>query len=609
MTKKIALLLCLVLPWMLQAQKKSIRTDRFQVTYEGDWNPTFEGTYHYYVDDDYNTLWHGSASVNQTRSYTDDFYSYGDFVDTYTDSRTLKVNANYKDGKLDGLFSLNNSITYNFRYNRDYNSFVKVSLTTNNKRGVLNGNCKLVADVNLQGNKAKINSSLVYDNGRVVKYDEVGHLNGKKETELHLTFDENGIVSGTLVNEDWDIKFKNGYAIDRYMNYSGYVDDIDAEKRAIVLQLAEGSLLADSLIELGYILFPRTFSDANDFFLKIVNDDSFVNYNWWNGGDSPFNSMEFNYWILKEIRLKSYSEFYEMIKPMSVEELDKLQKALENGNSYEEIYLSNQTRSMILADIPTLKTMSRERTRNAGRQKVMGRLESSLSGKKYDNLELTFSDNDDLEAVAFDVYTDYSNGLGYKTTHCTLSNLNNYLPTVEQVQKAVAAGTTVPNGWEEVQARYKEILSRHSTTVSTISSASFDDILNAYRDYYLSHINNINVNTPSAALAELDAIYGMQGKYARLTEVKRIIISNNGIILNMDVKHADHIIEAYQSYYNSLSHAFIHPDRIDEMMQIVDVQTRIISALRSDDVKKLDKKVKKSDDKSISTVLQLLSGE
>lgn len=609
MSKKLALLLCLFLPLTIQAQKKTIKTDKFWVTYEADWDPTFSGTYHYYVDDDGNTVWHGTASVNQSKNYTDDLYSYGDYVDTYTDTRTLKANANYKEGKLDGLFSLNNSFTLNFKHNRSYNSSFAVSLSMNNAGGIPNGNCKLTADVKLQGNTAKFTTNIIFNYGRVVKYDETGLLNGSKDNEVHLAFDSNGAVTGNYVGEETDIRFKNGYATDRYENLSGYIDDIDAEKREIVQKLADGIINPDSLIDLGYTLSQRHFTNANDNFLRMVNDASFTNYAWWNGGSSPFSSLDFDFWVLKEVRLKSYTEFYSMIKSMDVEQLGKLQTALEEGNAYEGFYLSMQTRNMILDDIPTLKMQARERTRNAARQKVQGKLNSALSGKKYEIVELGFSDNDDLEAITFDVFTDYSTGLGYKTTRCTLSNLGNYLPTEKQVRDAVTNGVMVENGWERVQERYLDVERRNRATLSAIPSVLYEDVEKGYTDYYTAHINNINGNSISAAMSDLDAIYEMQGKYLRLVELKRIILSNHDIIVNMDVKHGDHIIEAYQAYYASLNHTFSSPSRFDEMQQIIDAQTQIIAALRSDNIKKLDKKVKKSDDKSISTVLQLLSSE
>lgn len=609
MTKRIALFLCLLLPLALQAQKKTVRTDKFQVTYQADWEPTFEGTYHYYVDEDDNTLWHGKATVNQTKTYKDDVYIYGDYVDTYTDSRTLKVNANYKDGKLDGLFTLNNNFSITFKYNTEYNTKASISLTTNNSNGILNGACKMIADVLTQGTKAKVTSDFMFKEGRVTKFDEVELFEGNKKMECHLTFDDKDAVSGSFVNEEYNIKFKNGYATDRYMDYSGSTYAPGEEERDILQKLADGILSPDSLSDLGYALLTQTIYKVNENFLSVVNDDSFTKYDWWNSGETPFSSFDVEYLLLKEIKLTSYSEFYAVIKDMGIEQLDNLQELLTKGESYQNYYITSQTRSMILRDIPTLRLQAREQLRNATRQRVSDRLAASISGKRFDNLEVSFTDKDLLDAIAFDVYTDYKNGLGYKTTHCVITNLNDYLPSASQVKEAITNGKEIPNGWEDVQSYYARVTNRHSSTESVIANASFDDIKSGYRSYYESHIKNINNNNPTAAKADLEAINEMQDKYLRMVELKRIIAANDGIIINMDIKHCDYIIEAYQFYNRGVSHNFTNPSQISEMQKIIDIQSQFIAALRSDNVKKINKKVKKSDDKRIEVILPLLSSE
>lgn len=123
------ILLLLALPAFIAAQNPSVRTGKFTVSVKADWNPSFTGTNHYYLDDEGNKVLHGSAVINQTKSNKDDLYSWGQYVDSYNDSRTYKANANYKHGHLDGAFSLVYNVKIDLRRNRDYNTNLSVSLS------------------------------------------------------------------------------------------------------------------------------------------------------------------------------------------------------------------------------------------------------------------------------------------------------------------------------------------------------------------------------------------------------------------------------------------------------------------------------------------------
>lgn len=607
----------LLLPLLLSAQNLSVRSGKFTVAVKGDWDPSFTGTNHYYLDDDGNKVWHGSAVVNQTKSHKDDMYSWGQYVDSYNDTRTYKANANYKHGHLDGAFSLSYNVNLTLRRNREYNTNFSISLSGRFTEGLLDGNWKLVSSGRQGSNKASNNIALVYNKGHLSKYDESSTLNGAADRNTHLSFKDDSIASGTYVSSDIDITLLGGVATDRYYDLEGDLYESSQTEQDIIRQFVNGEISIDDLAALGYTLMSYEIYNINKNLMDVVNDREATNYEFFLGsGDQMFSTISIAYKVLSEVRFTSYDEFANLMKTFSPELLDNIQQQLLSGNhlsyNYKTYYFAPATIQRLLDDIPGLKADAEKQIRNENRNYLEDQIKKALLDCRIELQEVEFFDNGEVKSASFLAHQQYSNGFGFSTRQCSIVNnaqSYNRFPSSDQVKASFANASLIHNDWDEVQSLYAKVYVLHDKVLKNITDAKFVDMMQSYTGYFARAVVAASRTDAASAQTSFSSIYDEQNRYLRLVELRQALIANNDIIANMDVKHGDNIKEAYLLYWSSLNKGFVDPSQMTSLQNSIDIQTRIIAALRSDNVKKLDKKVKKSDDKSIQTVLQLLQSE
>lgn len=608
------ILLLLALPAFIAAQNPSVRTGKFTVSVKADWNPSFTGTNHYYLDDEGNKVLHGSAVINQTKSNKDDLYSWGQYVDSYNDSRTYKANANYKHGHLDGAFSLVYNVNLTLRRNRGNNVSFSISLSGRFANGRLDGNWKLVTSGRQGSNKASNNVALVYNKGHLTKYDESSTLNGAPDRNIHISVTDDSIVSGSIVTTDDNITLLNGFASDRYYDSDGTLYESSQTEQDIVRRLASGEISANDIADMGYTLKSFSVYNINKNFTDIVNDDDAVNFSAFLGvDDQSFSTVSVSYKVLAEVHYSSYNEFAYLMRDFSPEQFDNILQSLSKSNNLvyngKTYYLAPSTRQRLLDEIPALKANAENQICNDNREYLEKTVKSTLSNYRVELQEVDFYDDGVVKSASFRAYQDYSNGFGFATRQCSLVNeahTNVYYPTSFQVQNAVSKASLIPNEWDDVQSALTKVNAHNDKVINTVASVNFPDIKQNYSSFFSSSLATASRSNANQALADLTTVFNKQNDYLRLVELRLALLANHDIIVNMDVKHGTHIQEAYLLYWSSLNKAFVSPAQIESLNGSIDIQSRIIAALRSDNVKKIDKKIKKSDDKSINTILRLI---
>lgn len=605
----------------LPAQNQNVRTGNFSVPIKGEWDIAFTGTNHYYLDDSGEKVWHGAATVNQTLSNKDDLYAFGQYIDSYTDKRSCKVNANYKDDRLDGAFSYHSVTNIQLKINRNQNISATVTLNGRYTLGNPTDNWKLVADMRQGSNVLKSNVSANYKDGTLLKYDEKFFKNGGLDKEYHISFDDRNRPSGTITNDEvTDLSFRNGVITDRYYDREGDIYQVGEYESDVINRYANGIIDDDSLIDLGYTLDDITVRNISENFLTVVNDDEVFNLLFYARSSTRFSQLDVSLRMLTEVKLTSYNDFSSQLENMDISDLKKLRAALDTGCCYRSsdyyrtsVYFNNATRQLILARIPSLMDNVQKKMRDENFNRFESRLRKALDDKRYEITEVVYNSDNQVDSACFDVYVDYPNGLGFFMRKCSISRKDNSysyeFPSTDLVNRSVSSGVPVRNEWNDVQERYADIVSLHSKVFAAAEKAKFLDLYNYYSNYYNQQTAGLRDLSAAQVLSAIDNIEAQQNRYLRLIELRKAFDENHNIIVNMDVKHGEHIIEAYQLHYNMLNRTFVSAADLDRLQQQIDIQTSIIAALRSEDVKKLDKKVKKSDDKSIQTVLHLLQSE
>lgn len=559
--RKTIFLLVAVLPFVLQAQNRNIKTGNFEVPYSANWDLRFPGTYHYYYGDEDNIVWHGQAIVNSSKTNTDRINNNGIRV-SYTDKRTLNVKANYKDGTLDGPFTLKHVIDFNAR--GDINSSIvgTFSLSANHKEGIPNGQWKFDIDIKVDGKRGAHNSKITFKDGEVVKYDAVEYFNDRTESEYHLTLDERQyVIDGTANNSDIDITIKNGLASDRILtsNYYSSFQSPDDEQQAIINNYQNGVFNEDSLFERGFILVERNISDINSKFIENLFDEGYVNYDWWTGGNSNVKSLTVHYKVMQQIEMTSFANYRDRMTNLSRGELKQLIKAMDSTGHYNGCYLTSATRKEIQDYAVVLINKINTGIQNKNKEALHALIVQNLNGQTVELKDVRFDEDNNITYVSFEAACPYNTGVGYYTKACEINEVAvKYLN--EQLSKAMDHGKTIENEWASVQSPYLNTLQRHEQMSGMIDGNIFSGLKNSYLEDYNTRMSALDKKNPSTAKANLDSINAMMDRYTTLwrnvqQKYNEILQQDKRVHSIIDDASFAEINEAYSAHFISLKNA------------------------------------------------------
>ncbi|MBO4306787.1 MAG: hypothetical protein J5848_00545 [Bacteroidales bacterium] len=570
--RKIFYLLVAIFPLFLNAQNRSIKTGDFEVPYTANWDLRFPGTYHYYYGPEDNIVWHGQAIVNSNKTNSDRVYNYGVSV-SYTDRRTLNVKANYKDGTLDGLFTLKHVI--NFKATGDVSSTIAgtFTLTAHHKEGVPDGQWKFDINATLDGKNGVYNSQVTYKDGAVVKFDATESAAGEKQSEYHLTMDDNQyVINGTAFNSDIDITIKNGLASDRLIlidSYSEYQTP-NAEQQKIIENYQNGIFNEDSLLDRGFIFVERSISDINNTFIENLFDEGYVNYDWWTGGNSRIGTLTVHYKVLQQIELTSFARYKDRMTNLSRNELKHLIAAMDSTGRYNDCYLTSKTRKEIQEYAVVLINKINTGIQNRNKDALLSLILQNLHNQPVELKDVRYDEDNNITYVSFKTDCPYNTGVGFFTKVCVINDVAiKYIS--EQVSKAFDHGETVENEWASVQTPYRNTLQRNEQMLSMIDGKIFSGLKNSYLEDYNTRLTALDKNNPSVAKDNLDSIHSMMDRYTNLwrnvqQKYNEILQQDKRVHSIVDDASFVEINQAYSTNFNNLKNA-INSSPAESVMQ------------------------------------------
>ncbi len=593
------LFLVIIIPFSIQAQNKSIHTEKFSYEQsmlhqeENNFSIPCEGTFQGYYDIDDNFVRHGITMAKGNTSIN----RYGVSIDG---SHSLK--SNYKDGSLDGDMLLETSYTMRGMGTKIVEGF---SYSARFKNGFFNGPFSLNSSLSAVGHTSETRITANFDQDVMTKIQCNILMDGKMSDEddnFNLEFTK-GRPSGKITSKSEVTTLKYGVCTNKFIRLSGKVSEIESSEKEVIDDIIKkmGEVAASDYLGKGYSLEQKEFVFTKKA-LEYVNASAFADYPYWSltEKEKVFPKNSCSYYILKKVRVldtaMTLAMINNIIKISAYPEIH-LSQFKESLKTNEQIWKgetayyvpkeienwSNVYIGALLDSIKEAKRIAEEQRIEKLKQNAFLKILNKLSTTDNNFMVNLFQQNENSDNKE----TPYSGKEQQANTYLNLRKeygIDTILTKKHHSQFTYIDSINIENFYKALplfnrfvyKNEYADSLKNNAQKIYELANPGCKDVAQDYNTYFKTFPFNKNFTSTQQLIdykTTIEDEFVRQKKCFNFINVRNSINQYNSSLKQNYAQFSD-AISAYESYFPTLDLSWNKDVSEDKLLPAIDLQKK-----------------------------------